>query len=210
MASLIHEIENNEALLLMFLSGELPPEDRAEVEQMLAGDAGLRAELARIESAYEFAISSLAELDADRAAVPGENHAIRQAKRAMKQWQIDRLNRTPASVPAARRRIPTWAYPAAVAAMLLIGTLTYWGIVGDQGGNYAQKTDNPSSGGDQTTQVQDDPKTSLTKDDLLQQSLDGSGVRPDIAFAETQANTLMARSDDSSVALSIFLDDSAK
>jgi anti-sigma factor RsiW len=47
MASLLHELENNEAMLLMFLTGELPEEDRMEVVQMLASDGGLRAELAR-------------------------------------------------------------------------------------------------------------------------------------------------------------------
>ncbi len=52
MASFIQELENNEALLLMYFTDELPVDDRAEVEQMLASDAGMRAALAEIASAY--------------------------------------------------------------------------------------------------------------------------------------------------------------
>jgi anti-sigma factor RsiW len=47
MASLIHELDND-ALLLMYRADELSPEDRVEVEQMLAIDAGLRAALATV------------------------------------------------------------------------------------------------------------------------------------------------------------------
>ena len=111
MASLIHELENNEALLLMYLAGELPPEDRLEVEQMLAADAGLRAELSDIQSAHDGAMSVLARLDGNRTALPAENHAIRQAMRAMKQWQVDRLARQPILVPPTRRSIPVLLYP---------------------------------------------------------------------------------------------------
>jgi hypothetical protein len=210
MASLIHEIENNEALLLMFISGELPAEDRAEVEQMLAGDAGLRDELARIVSAYDFAMDSLATLDADRTAIPGENHAIRQAKRAMKQWQNDRLHRQPTPVHAPARRYPAWAYGSAVAAMLLIGMLTYWGIVGESsnsGGTVASGTQPalPSTG------TGDDAKATADAN-LLDHLMDHSAVdhTDKLAVAESQAKDLVARSDSSAVASSILFDDNAR
>ena len=102
MASLIHELENNEALLLMFLSAELPLDERTEVEQMLAADANLRAELAQIQSAHDSAMNVLAKLDQDQTQIPAENHAIRQAMRAMKQWQVNRLARQPVFVAGLR------------------------------------------------------------------------------------------------------------
>ena len=45
MPTQLQHLENNEAVLLMYLAGELTDSDRAEVEQMLATDARLRAEL---------------------------------------------------------------------------------------------------------------------------------------------------------------------
>jgi hypothetical protein len=195
MASLIHEIENNESLLLMYSSGELSADDRLEVEQMLAGDAVLRQELADIESAYQFAIGSLAELDADRAAIAGENHAIRQAKRAMKQWQIDRLNRQPVREPAPARRVPSWAYPSAVAAMLLIGMLTYWGVAGDSAGT-------GTGGGSGTVATNTNPDTDHPLPNRSSNS--GDDELAGISDAESKAQSLVARSDDSEVDSSVF------
>ena len=52
MNSLLHELQNNEAILLMYLANELPPQDREEVEHMLDRDANLRLELAKIQEGY--------------------------------------------------------------------------------------------------------------------------------------------------------------
>ena len=222
MASLIHEIENNESLLLMFLSGELPPEDHADVQQMLAGDAGLRAELSRLQASYDFAMDSLTRLDADRAAAAGESHAIRQARRAMKQWQVDRLNRQPMQAPAARRHIPAWVYPSAVAAMLLIGTLTYWGIVSDQAGQgiagigTASGTGGGSGGGSGLAKIdgsgqrsgEDDSNTVIARANMLESALHRADIPAGIEGAESQADTLVARSGTDSVNSSIFWIDS--
>jgi anti-sigma factor RsiW len=195
MASLIHELENNEALLLMYLTGELPAEDCIEVEQMLAADGGMRAELVRIESAYQGAMDVLTKLDSDQSAVPAENHAIRQAMRAMKQWQVDRLARQPMVIAPARLKIHTWMYPVGVVAALLIGTIAWWGF----GGQFPH-FGHDSSGTDQNIAMQDDGSTDRQLAASLRRSEDSAGV---IADAETQANTLVARSDASSETSSI-------
>jgi anti-sigma factor RsiW len=212
MSSLIHDIENNEALLLLFLSGELSGEDRLEVEQLLAADAGLRDELARIASEYDFAMNALSRLDADRSMVAGENHAIRQAKRAMKQWQRDQQNRQPAAAPMPQRRFPVWAYPSAVAAMLLIGFLTYWGIAGDTGASQlasqlpknGQPTQNVASDGSSGSDEQgrEESRIAIVRAELLENSLrpamtgnDQSVI--DISAGEKQARTLVARAESS-------------
>ena len=196
MASLIHELENNEALLLMYLTGELPAEDCIDVEQMLAGDAGMRAELIRIESGYQGAMEVLTKLDSDQSAVPAENHAIRQAMRAMKQWQVDRLARQAVVFEPARLKIRTWMYPVGAVAALLIGTIAWWGFGGHFGHDPA--------GTDQNVATQDDGST----DRQLAASLRtdrSEDPTAGIVDAETQANSLVARSDASSVASSISL-----
>jgi len=196
MASLIQELENNEAMLLMYLADELPAEDRVEVEQMLANDPGLRADLARIESAYTAAMGALATLDADRTAIPGENHALRQASRAMKQWQVDRLVRQPVAAPAIRSRVPTWAYPAGVAAMLLIGSLIWWG-----GQNDAVVPPSKVASGTDAALAAPIPGAVQLLKNLTGDLPGGDGIDK----AETQASSLVASSDNDSAASSIFL-----
>jgi len=201
MASLIHELENNEALLLMYLTGELPVEDRIEVEQMLSADSGMRAELLRIESAYQGAMGVLAKLDADQSVVPAENHAIRQAIRVMKQWQLDRLARQPVVIAPARLKIHAWMYPVGAVAALLIGTIAWWGF----GGQFPHFGHDPV-GTDQSIAMQDEGSTERQLQASLRtdRSEDSAGV---IAEAETQANSLVARSDASSVSSSISFTD---
>jgi len=209
MSSLIQELENNEALLLMYLTGELPAEDRAEVDQMLANDSGLRAHLAGIESAYSQAMGVLSKLDQDKSAEAGENHAIRQASRAMKQWQVDRLNRQTLVVQPARPKVPVWAYPIGVAAMLVIGSLIWWGGQPDAPPNSQVKL---AAGPVMPSMVYSgqSPNPVAPAEDirasLLETSIKGD-IPAGIADAETQANSLIARSDNDSVASSIYLND---
>jgi hypothetical protein len=200
MASLIHELENNEALLLMYLTGELPPEDRIEVEQMLAADSSLRAELAGIESAYDQAMGVLSSLDRDRTALPAENHAIRQAMRAMKQWQVDRLSRQPVAVPAARMKIAVWMYPLASAAALLIGTIAWWGFGGLTQG------DGISSPPPVLAPSPEEITASRLNTSLLNDARPSDPTNK-LMDAQTEANSLMARSDGGSVASEIYLTD---
>ena len=41
MSELLHNLENNQAILLMYLADELPAEDRREIDQLLLVDASL-------------------------------------------------------------------------------------------------------------------------------------------------------------------------
>ena len=63
MSSLLQQLENNEAVLLMYLADELPAEDRAEVEQMLATDAGMRAALESLRDVTRRVDEGLAAAD---------------------------------------------------------------------------------------------------------------------------------------------------
>jgi anti-sigma factor RsiW len=191
MGSLIHELENNEALLLMYVADELGSEDRADVEQMLASDGRLRADLAQIRSAYDGAMAALATLDRDKTQVPAENHAVRQATRAMRQWQVDQLARQPMMIPTSRVRVPVWAYPVGVAAMLLIGSLIWWG---------GQPDVQPKSGSAEQAgplAVLDPASTHFLENSF-------SDSHTGLADAENEASMLASRSDNDSVASSIF------
>lgn len=134
MRDLLHQLENNEAILVMYLADELPAEDRAEVEQMLRTDARMRAELQRLQ-----AVDELLREDAGRAAEGGslrlrDAALVRETGRAIRQWQAERAAADAASSAGevvARARSRWWLYPVAAAAAVAILFLAWWGNNGD-------------------------------------------------------------------------------
>ncbi len=124
---MLQSLGNNEQVLLMYLAGELPPLDHQEVEQLLAGDAGLRQELGRLREAQAAFAEALAALDAAEP-LTNESIAVRRVGRAIRQEMAIRAARPVASPPAKPSwNIPWWAYPSAVAAAILIGFLIFVG-----------------------------------------------------------------------------------
>lgn len=127
MPSLLQQLENNEAILLMYLADELPAADRLEVEAMLQTDAGMAAELERLAAVRERVETEMASLDQSDP-LPGEQMALRSVKREMTRWILER-ERESASVDQRRRRFPWWGYPIAAAASIGIVLLIWWGAL---------------------------------------------------------------------------------
>jgi hypothetical protein len=126
--SLLEQLENNEAVLLMYLAGELPAQDRAEVEQLLATDASLRRELEALSAAHGRVASAIRDLDVAECPPVCDDAAVRQAVRAMWRWELTHARR-PAEAPAARGlRYSWWVYPLASAAVVLLAILVWWGM----------------------------------------------------------------------------------
>jgi anti-sigma factor RsiW len=124
MSNLLHELENNEAILLMYLAGELPEEDRVEVEQMLANDPALRAELAELAALQDGVTGILERVDA-KSDLSRREAIVRQVSRALTAARLQplRTESAPAETARPRLRIAWWAYPIAVAAALLVGIM---------------------------------------------------------------------------------------
>src|ERR1700722_11818788 len=135
MTSLLQQLENNEAILLMYLADELGADDRREVEQMLGRDDGLRAELEKIREAQIAVMAAIGALDQSAPLAVSTPVAMRHVSRLMKQWQVDRLARPLAEAQNKRGpRFPWWAYPvasAATAAGVLIALMVWWGMKSD-------------------------------------------------------------------------------
>jgi hypothetical protein len=129
MASILQQLENNEAILLMYLADELPSEDRLEVEQMLRNDAGLRAMLDRLRETQRGSMSFLGELDA-AIPLPDEDGAVRRLIRTMRKRQLELAARPAEAPPAAplHKRLPAWAYPIVSVAAAIIIALGLWGV----------------------------------------------------------------------------------
>jgi hypothetical protein len=127
-ASVLQQLVDNDAVLLMYLADELPAEDRAEVERMLVVDAALRDALERLREAYGWFDHAVARSDLSSRPAVSEAAAVRRVGRAMRQWHARRL----AAAPAPRSgdsalRYPWWAYPLAAAASVVIAFLVWWG-----------------------------------------------------------------------------------
>src|ERR1700728_4759298 len=112
----LQQLQNNETVLVMYLANELEPEDRAEVEQMLAADAGLRAELTQLQHAQNTVTQLLQNLDTILPMPGSADVAARRVSRIMKQRQLDRLNAQPIIVPGLKRQLAWWVYWVASAA----------------------------------------------------------------------------------------------
>jgi anti-sigma factor RsiW len=121
MANLLQQLENNEAILLMYLSGELPEPDRYEVEQMLANDVGLRATLAELAALNDEVTGMLGRADAAQVLSRRET-VVRRVGRAI---AAAKANATvPAAAPTRHRlRVAWWAYPIAAAALFVVAVM---------------------------------------------------------------------------------------
>ena len=131
MGSFLQQLENNEAVLLMYLYDELPPEDRAEVEQLLASDSVMRASLQDLRQAQNHLTQVLSDVDGLAIPAARESAAAHRVSRAMVKFQLERQTTaaTPREeTPARRIHLPAWSYPFAAAAMILIAWVAYWGF----------------------------------------------------------------------------------
>ncbi|HEV2296773.1 MAG TPA: hypothetical protein VGR35_23225 [Tepidisphaeraceae bacterium] len=126
MQSLLHQLEND-AILLLYMDDELSAVDRAEVEQMLGSDAGLRADLERLRGLRDETAAILAAADASARLPVSENVAVRRATRMIWQWQLEKAHAAPVEQPLRELRFPWWSYPLTTAAALLIAFLVWWG-----------------------------------------------------------------------------------
>jgi hypothetical protein len=128
MQSLLQNLDR-ESILLLYVAGELPADDRASVEGMLAKDVGMRQALEELQSAYAGIECELEAADArERLALPA-SAAGRRVGMAVRSWHAKRLAR-PAGAKNGngRYRVPIWAYPVAAAIAVLFGSIFWWGI----------------------------------------------------------------------------------
>ena len=107
---------------------------------MLRTDSGLREQLAslqNIENTLSTALTDLADLalpPATRAS--REAAAARQISRLMTRARLEKEQRPATILPISPSRsfqLPSWAYPFAAAAMIIVGCIAYWGFTGGTG-----------------------------------------------------------------------------
>jgi hypothetical protein len=120
MKNLLQELENNEAILLMYLADELPPADRLEVEQMLASDPALRGALEILRQTQQLAYDLMETLDSVSRPPAPPIVTLVQASRLIHEWNEQRRRPTP-TVTVIRPPLPWRRISVAAVAMLLVG-----------------------------------------------------------------------------------------
>src|SRR5688500_528987 len=99
MRSLLDHLEDHDAVLLMYLADELPAEDRARVEQMLASDPALAGRLEHLRAAQDAVDVAIARADATHPLPGSESAGVRQVGRMIRNWQAQRLAKTAVKHP---------------------------------------------------------------------------------------------------------------
>jgi anti-sigma factor RsiW len=133
MSDLLHQLENNETILLMYIAGELPDEDRREVEVMLASDESLRAMYHELLSAWDGVLGGVEQLDASEAIGFAREAAARSVGRMVRQAHAARLAAVkPVAAVAAKPTLRFYLGSlSAAAAVVLVGFLVWWGAMAD-------------------------------------------------------------------------------
>jgi hypothetical protein len=121
MKTYLHQLENNEAILLMYLANELPAQDRAEFEQMLASDAALRGELEILRQTQQLAFDALQSLDAMTRPPVSPMLAQKRVFQLFRDW-ADGRRRPAAMASGLRTQWPWRRISIAAAASLLVGS----------------------------------------------------------------------------------------
>jgi len=121
MKSYLHQLENNEAILLMYLADELGAQDRAEFEQVLASDASLRGEMEILRQTQQLAFDALGSLDAVTRAPVSPTAAQKRVSQLVGEW-ADRRRRPMAIASQAQRQLAWRRISIAAAASLLVGS----------------------------------------------------------------------------------------
>ncbi len=145
MNSLLPQLQNSESVLLMYLADELSTEDRAAVEQQLASDTSLRAQLEALRELHQATLATLQCGDTTHRLPVSEGVAVRRTTRMMRQWQLDNALSPVVEEPVKELRFAWWAYPLTTAAAVLIAFLVWWGNRPDtQPARVATQSEQPS------------------------------------------------------------------
>jgi hypothetical protein len=122
----IQDLENNESILLMYLAGELPPQDHAEVEQMVMSDPNLREQLSSLQQMQQQVNGALKELDSVTCPPLPATFAEAEICRMIQQWHGERERRKRTLIVPRRAVMPRIWLGLAAAASIAIGYLV-WG-----------------------------------------------------------------------------------
>lgn len=200
MSNLLSQLENNEAVLMLYLAGELPQEDCIEVQRMLERDSALRAQCVAMDRLVNRAALSFG-MDAALAAAAPAERARQRVSPVFRQWTAQRLSRpAPVSQAAELHHTPWFLYPLGAAAIILVAVAIFWSSIEPDykgmaaAGNELAYLPNWTELGDDSSAEVDTMEASRQADTLIatfdesRQQNDGGSAG--LAFAATELSRL--------------------
>lgn len=118
------ELGEDQALLILYLSGELSADRHAELERRLESDAALRKELEGLRSAQAMIWREMLAADSMQPPKSAASSAHRKLAGMVRQWAVQRLSREPAPVSGSHS-MRRWGIALAAAATIAIASLLY-------------------------------------------------------------------------------------
>jgi hypothetical protein len=152
MADLLQQLQNDDAAGLMYLAGELSPENCAAFERRMTADPVLAAKIDAMRAMEDQVFARIAHLDETAVSTINTAASARQASRVIRQWVVDQARRPAGDAePQHIFRFPRWSYPLAAAAAIVVAFLV-WSTnrpIGEQPGEntgvYASEYNSPIS-----------------------------------------------------------------
>lgn len=192
---MIEKLDNNEQILLMYMAGELPAEDRADVERMLAADPSLRRDWQELQALHATVGAGLGQLDELSATSVNVEFAVRQVGRAIRQkLALPKLG--PAMAPVeGQTRSWWWLYPTVVAASVAIIAMVWLGR--QQSPTRLGPSPVPHLIPDSSDQLTDAQNANETDDELLIDSLEppAAADRPEVRPSDEESRQRVATGD---------------
>lgn len=133
MSTLLNQLQNNEAVLLMYIANELPPTDREEIENLLKNDDQLRTQYESILLAYETSESLLEKADKTIRS-RGSFAAARMFGDLIRQKHAPEASSVDEKIEY-HRRVSLWWYPVVAAAAVGFGMFLWWKNANDTPSN---------------------------------------------------------------------------
>jgi anti-sigma factor RsiW len=130
MGDIANQLQSDrEAVLLLYLAGELSAQDRAEMERILTQDQSLRQELEHLQALNSEVAGGLEALDSAAPLHMSTELSTRRVMREVRRFQLELKSRAPALLEASSlRQWPRWIYPVAAAAAIIFTVLGLWGV----------------------------------------------------------------------------------
>jgi anti-sigma factor RsiW len=194
MTTILHNLESQEAVLLMYLADELSEPDRAEVERQLAANPAMRVELDVLRRINEQILSNLDTLDSSERIPTIDASTIHRLSREMVRHQVELTMRSAAPAPTWQSRSwPWWAYPVASVAAAVFLVIGLWGfrVIDWEPGRMAIR-------GDRVTTSDPYPAIPTGSEAIFAELTRSMNVRPTrLEDAEAQLHTMQIDEDES-------------
>ena len=186
MANLIETLSDDSQILLLYLTDELPDEDRKAIQRRLVVEPVLGEQLEQLRSIYSLIGARLQNADEFGGYPINASATARSIGRQMRQRLAEPRPVAPVRKQVARSRLRPWLIPSAVAAAILVASALWI----SRGGNFEPNKQVGIVGPTTTTTPAGDDNLELFKDSFTSPSpqiadvLNGGASQRDLSMQD--------------------------